>query len=77
MNLSKPESPPMIRNLQSYGLQDKADVILLNKNEIDFRETIREIVEDYPSVRNQEAVYIQSLVNYKELINSRMHGNKP
>ena len=29
-DIFSPKSPPLIKNLLSYGLQDKVDVILLN-----------------------------------------------
>ena len=42
---------PLMKNLQEYGIKNQVDDILLNKNEVDFRDTMWEIVRDYPYTR--------------------------
>jgi hypothetical protein len=43
---------PTQRNLNRHGLKIKpANNLKLNQGEYDFRQTIKEVVSDYPSVR--------------------------
>ena len=39
---------PTKKNLIKYGVQN-VEEILLNQTELDFRETIKEVVQDYPT----------------------------
>ena len=57
------EIMPAIKNLHNYGISSKANSKLLNQNEIDLRQTIKEIVLDYPNT------YLQKLENEKSCLN--------
>jgi len=55
---------PVTKNLLDFGIQNKANDILLNKTELDFRETIKEIVKDYPSTKLQRRENQKSYINF-------------
>lgn len=59
------------KNFQKYGVEDKAKNLLLDRNETDFRTTIREIVEDYPFTKHQRNDLMQSRVNLSILENQK------
>lgn len=42
------KSMPVSKNLLEFGIQNKVNENLLNKAELDFRKTLKEIVEEYP-----------------------------
>ena len=54
---------PLMKNLHEFGIQNQVNDLLLNKNEVDFRDTIREIVKDYPYTRLQKNENQKSQMN--------------
>lgn len=54
---------PLQQNLLEYGMRDKVPDILLNQNQVDFRDTIGEIVKDYPFSKVQQQENEKSHMN--------------
>jgi len=54
---------PLMKNLHEFGIHNQVNDLLLNKNEVDFRDTIREIVKDYPYTRLQKNENQKSQMN--------------
>jgi hypothetical protein len=54
---------PVTKNLHEFGIQNKVKEFLLNKAELDFRETIKEIVEEYPKTKQQRKENQKSYFN--------------
>ena len=59
----KPATKPLMKNLMEYGMQDKVPQILLNQNQVDFRDTIGEIVKDFPFSKIQQIENKKSQMN--------------
>lgn len=58
-----PVTKPLMKNLMEYGMQDKVPQILLNQNQVDFRDTIGEIVKDFPFSKVQQIENKKSQMN--------------
>ena len=58
---------PAQKNLMAYGITDQVNNLLLNQTEIDFRETIKEVVHEYPQAKRQKNMVEKSQFNYMKL----------
>ena len=58
---------PALENIKVFGVQDNVNLLLLNQRELDFRETIKEIINDYPSIRKQKNLLHLSELNQSHL----------
>ena len=68
---------PVTNNLMQYGIQNKVNEYLLNKAELDFRETIKEIVEEYPKTKQQRKENQKSYFNMlRDLQSKTSHESK-
>ena len=47
---------PAHQNIQSYGIQDNCNTLLVNQTELDLRETMKEIIQKYPTTLKQKSV---------------------
>lgn len=57
------KSMPVSKNLLEFGIQNKVNENLLNKAELDFRKTLKEIVEEYPETQKQRKENQKSYFN--------------
>ena len=47
-------SKPAHINIQSFGIENQVNMLLINKKEYDFRQTITEIIKEYPKTKDQK-----------------------
>ena len=50
-------------NIQSFGIEEKVNMLLINKKEYDFRTTMSEIIKEYPKTKEQKKMNKVSELN--------------
>lgn len=63
---------PAQKNLIAYGINGQVNNLLLNQTELDFRETIKEVVHEYPQTKRQKNMVEKSQFNYMKLQQKRI-----